>query len=173
VQDEGVALTQRTTMNFVGAGVTATDAGGITVVTIPAGTGGYATVQDEGVALTTRTIINFIGASVTAVDNPGATRTDVTVSAGGAVTMTEAEVDFGTTPTWSTRFTVTDATIGASSKILVSQSGNTATGRVGTDDAEFDAIDYAATPGAGSMVMHALATPGPVVGKRKLFYTVG
>lgn len=35
VQDEGTPLTQRSTINFVGAGVTATDAGGITVVTIP------------------------------------------------------------------------------------------------------------------------------------------
>jgi hypothetical protein len=34
IQDEGVALTQRAVMNFVGAGVTVTDAGGKTVVTI-------------------------------------------------------------------------------------------------------------------------------------------
>lgn len=39
IEDEGVSLTQRTTMNFVGAGVTATDAGGKTVVTIPGGGG--------------------------------------------------------------------------------------------------------------------------------------
>lgn len=35
VEDEGGALTQRTTMNFVGGGVTAADSGGKTVVTIP------------------------------------------------------------------------------------------------------------------------------------------
>jgi hypothetical protein len=35
VQDEGVPLTQRTTVNFVGAGVTAADSGGVTTVTIP------------------------------------------------------------------------------------------------------------------------------------------
>lgn len=39
VEDEGTPLTARTTMNFVGAGVTATDAGGKTVVTIPGGGG--------------------------------------------------------------------------------------------------------------------------------------
>lgn len=39
VQDEGVALTARTTMNFVGAGVTAADSGGVTTVTIPGGSG--------------------------------------------------------------------------------------------------------------------------------------
>ena len=35
VEDEGTPLTQRRTINFVGAGVTATDSGGKTVVTIP------------------------------------------------------------------------------------------------------------------------------------------
>lgn len=35
VEDEGVPLPQRTTLNFVGGGVTVTDAGGETVVTIP------------------------------------------------------------------------------------------------------------------------------------------
>ena len=34
VQDEGVPLTQRTTINFAGGGVTATDSGGVTLVTI-------------------------------------------------------------------------------------------------------------------------------------------
>ncbi len=38
IEDEGVALTQRSTINFVGAGVAATDAGGKTVVTIGATT---------------------------------------------------------------------------------------------------------------------------------------
>ena len=37
VEDEGTPLTQRSTINFVGAGVTATDSGGKTVVTIPQG----------------------------------------------------------------------------------------------------------------------------------------
>lgn len=37
IEDEGTPLTQRDTINFVGSGVTATDAGGKTVVTIPGG----------------------------------------------------------------------------------------------------------------------------------------
>jgi hypothetical protein len=37
IQDEGTPLTQRTTLNFTGAGVTAADTGGVTVVTIPGG----------------------------------------------------------------------------------------------------------------------------------------
>lgn len=40
IQDEGGALPDRSVMNFVGAGVTVTDAGGKTVVTIPGGGGG-------------------------------------------------------------------------------------------------------------------------------------
>lgn len=39
IEDEGVALTQRASLNFVGAGVTAADSGGKTVVTIPGGAG--------------------------------------------------------------------------------------------------------------------------------------
>jgi len=42
-QDEGVSLPQRNTVNFVGAGVTASDAGGKTVVTIPGGGGSVGT----------------------------------------------------------------------------------------------------------------------------------
>lgn len=40
VQDEGTPLTQRTVLNFTGAGVTASDSGGITVIDIPGGGGG-------------------------------------------------------------------------------------------------------------------------------------
>jgi hypothetical protein len=40
IQDEGIDLTKRTTINFVGAGVSAADSGGVTTVTIPGGGGG-------------------------------------------------------------------------------------------------------------------------------------
>lgn len=43
IQDEGTPLTQRTTINFTGSGVTASDSGGITVVNIPGGSGTGAT----------------------------------------------------------------------------------------------------------------------------------
>lgn len=39
IEDEGTPLTQQTSLNFVGAGVTAADSGGKTVVTIPGGGG--------------------------------------------------------------------------------------------------------------------------------------
>ena len=40
IEDEGAALTQRATINFAGSGVTVTDAGGKTLVTIAGGGGG-------------------------------------------------------------------------------------------------------------------------------------
>lgn len=40
IEDEGTPLTARSTINFAGAGVTAADSGGKTVVTIPGGGGG-------------------------------------------------------------------------------------------------------------------------------------
>lgn len=50
VQDEGSSLTNRSTINFTGAGVTATDAGGKTVVTIPGGGGSAPAVQSVSYA---------------------------------------------------------------------------------------------------------------------------
>lgn len=83
VQDEGTSLTQRTTVNFVGTGVTATDDGtSKTTVTIPGASGGSAhTIKDEGTALTQRAGLNFVGAGVTATDN--GTDTVITVPSGG------------------------------------------------------------------------------------------
>jgi hypothetical protein len=46
IEDEGTPLIQRNTLNFTGDGVTVTDAGGKTVVNIPAGGGGGVTVTD-------------------------------------------------------------------------------------------------------------------------------
>lgn len=40
IEDEGTPVTQRATINFVGAGVSVADSGGKTVVTIAGGGGG-------------------------------------------------------------------------------------------------------------------------------------
>lgn len=58
VQDEGTPLTQRSTLNFVGAGVTASDTGGVTQVSISGGGGGSANVG--------KTTVNFGPASADA-----------------------------------------------------------------------------------------------------------
>lgn len=80
-QDEGGSLTtETTTFNFVGAGVTPTEASGVVTVTIPGGGGGGSIeVEDEGVSLTTAvTKFNFVGTGVTATE-PVADEITVTV----------------------------------------------------------------------------------------------
>lgn len=79
VEDEGTPLTQRTNVNFTGAGVTAADAGGKTVVTIPATatTDGHI-IQDEAVDVTPqRARLAFRGAGVAAADTGSRTAVDI------------------------------------------------------------------------------------------------
>lgn len=88
------------------------------------------------------------------------------------VTWTEVEIDFGSSkPQWSKTFTITDADCTTAALVQVVQSGNVATNRVG-NDAEWDQLMLAATPGTGSFVLTALAVPGPVVGRRKVAYQI-
>jgi hypothetical protein len=64
VEDEGTPLTQRSTINFVGAGVTATDSGGKTVVTI-AGASGRFGIADSNGAYTYYTTLSLAMAAAT------------------------------------------------------------------------------------------------------------
>lgn len=98
-------------------------------------------------------------------------RATLGISAGSAA-WTEYEIDFGTTGVYDATFTVVDAAVTALTEVAVVQSGATATGRA-DGDALWDSIAYAAVPAAGSFTLYALATPGPVVGKRKILYQVG
>ena len=90
---------------------------------------------------------------------------------GGSFSATEIEVDFGTKPVFDALFTISDGAVSATSKIVISESGKPATGRV-AGDAQFDSISAAANPGTGSFALYCMARPGPVVGKRKLQYSV-
>jgi hypothetical protein len=90
----------------------------------------------------------------------------------GSATWTEAEIDFGSTLTYDATFTISDASVTALTPVAVVQSGTTATGRA-SGDALWDSITYAAVPASGSFTLYALATPGPVVGKRTILYQVG
>jgi hypothetical protein len=49
--------------------------------------------------------------------------------------------------------------------------GKAATGRT-ADDWQWDGGTFAANPGTGSAVCYAYFFPGPIVGKRKLQYSV-
>ena len=75
IQEEGVNLTQQNILDFQGAGVTASNGTGKTIVTIPIQPA-YSTIQDEGSPLTQRTTINFTGA-ISATDSGGVTVVNV------------------------------------------------------------------------------------------------
>jgi len=92
-------------------------------------------------------------------------------SSGGA-TWTEVEVDFGASPVYGATFTITDATISATSKVQVLPCGKAAAGRT-ADDWAWDGASFAADPGAGSATCYAHFLPGPIVGRRKVQYSVG
>lgn len=75
IQDEGVALTQRTKLNFIGAGVTAADNAGTTTtdVTIPGG-GGAGDYDILNVDMTTHTVTGVIAeTTVISYTLPGGT----------------------------------------------------------------------------------------------------
>ncbi len=70
VQNAGSNLLRRTTINFHGAGVTASDSGGVTDVNIPGGvTSAYNLVQQNGTPLTQRMTLNCTGAGITCSDD--------------------------------------------------------------------------------------------------------
>jgi hypothetical protein len=83
IQDEGGNLAARANLNFVGAGVTATDdaVNDQTDVTIP---GGGHTIRDEGGAMAAQPNLNFTGAGVTVTNDAGNSATDVDIPGGGA-----------------------------------------------------------------------------------------
>lgn len=98
---------------------------------------------------------------------------DVTINASsGSATITEVEVDFGTIPVYNKTFTVTDASVSSSSKIVASQSGAAATGR-NADENEMDALTCRGLPGTGSFTLICSSHDGPVVGKYKINYLIG
>lgn len=78
IQDEGVDLTNRTKLNFIGSGVTASDNAGTGTTDVTISAGGHI-IQEEGVALPQQPNLNFIGSSITATDNPGTNSTDITL----------------------------------------------------------------------------------------------
>jgi hypothetical protein len=137
--------------------------------TVAALTEGHA-IEDEGSVLTQRAVLNFTGSGVTVSDIGG--KTVVDIGAGGGATWTEVEVDFGSAPVYGAEFTITDAAITAASKVQVLPCGKAATGRT-ADDWAWDGAAFAANPGTGSATCYAQFLPGPVVGLRRVQYSVG
>ena len=136
VQDEGSALsTALGTLNFVGAGVTATGTGATKTITIPGGSNGV-TVQEEGSSLSTAgTTLNFVGSGVTATGT-GATKT-ITIPGGGSSNV------FSTIAVSGQSSVVADST--ADTLTLAAGSGMTI-----TTNATSDTITFASSGGSGS-----------------------
>ena len=91
VADEGGQIAaDLTALNFAGAGVTATAAGGAVTVTIPGGGGSALEIDDEGTPLTTgATKIDFVGAGVTSTNIGGAVTVTIPGGSGGVATPVE------------------------------------------------------------------------------------
>jgi len=84
IADEGVNLTQQPILDFQGAGVTATNGSGRTIVTIPGGGIAGHVIANQGVNLAQQPILNFTGTGVVAANGSG--QTTVTIN-GTAVTV--------------------------------------------------------------------------------------
>jgi len=89
------------------------------------------------------------------------------------IAFTEAELDFGLTPTYTGSFVVLDSTILTSSKISASQSADAPTGK-SQDENEMDTINFKCVPiAAGSFRVYAQSDNGPIIGNYKMNYQVG
>lgn len=134
-KDEGSNLTTAlTSVDFVGAGVTATNTGGAVTVTIPGSSG--ITVKDEGSNLTTAlTSLDFTGGGVTATNTGGAVTVAIAGSAsitakdeGTNLTTTLASVDFvGAGVTATTSGDNVTVTIPGGSSVTVKDEGTNLT----------------------------------------------
>lgn len=86
IEDEGGVVTggPHTTINFTGAGVVASDAGGGEATVTIAGGGGI-TIEDEGIGIGggPHTTLDFVGAGVVATD-AGSGEATITIAGGGA-----------------------------------------------------------------------------------------
>ena len=100
IQDEGSGLPVQPIIDFVGAGVTATNGSGKTIVTIPGGPGGgnYQTVQSAGVAQPARPALNFLASTggVTAcIDDIANSRTNCSFGADTSIVLTQTTAQSG------------------------------------------------------------------------------
>jgi len=87
----------------------------------------------------------------------------------GALTVSEAEIDFGAVPVFEKTFTIVDSGVTASSKIIATQSGKSATNRQ-ADENEMDSLLFSCSPGSGQFTLYARAFPGPISGLYKVNY---
>lgn len=127
----------------------------------------------EGLADFLANSVLVAGANVTVTYNEAAGTITIASTGGGpgGGTWTEVEIDFGSLPVYDKTLTVTDAAVTGTSKVVVVPSGNAPTGLT-ADEWLWDTITFAALAGTGQFTLYATPNPGPVMGKRKIFYQV-
>lgn len=147
-QDEGNPLGgpgDITSVNFTGEGVNVTQPTfGNLVVSIPRQYGAVSILEDNG------------SEDGFPVPGPqGIQGIQGIPGGGGGGSATTVETNVGTTPIAGGRFTITDAAITPSSKVIVTQAPGAYTGK-GTrgDEAEMDPIICVAAPGSGSAIVY-------------------
>jgi len=95
---------------------------------------------------------------------------DTIAGTGGSAVLTETEIDFGTKPVNNKTFTVTDAGVSGSNKIIVIGSASNATGQVG-NDWEVDSAMFSAKANTGNFTLYVNAQFS-ISGKRKIYYQI-
>jgi hypothetical protein len=105
------------------------------------------------------------------IGTTGITFIKFTASA-GAFTVTQAEIDFGATGATQGFFTITDASVTGTSKIIANQDAGAATGKE-QDENEFDVFQCSCLPAAGSFTLYVNSVYGPLNGPYKVNYTIG
>ena len=83
--------------------------------------------------------------------------------------ITQVELDFGSTPTRSKKFTITNANVTASSQLQMWQSADAPTGR-SNDENEMDAFVCRVYASTGTIIAYIDSLLGPVAGKYKFNY---
>lgn len=105
-------------------------------------------------------------------DATGSVAHPLNVGSGGGATIKTVDLDFGTLAVRSKVFTVVDASVTATSKIIIQQSGKSPAGRA-DDENELTVLHFRAVPANGSFKVYADCLNGTVKGQYRANYQVG
>lgn len=90
----------------------------------------------------------------------------------GGSSVSQTEIDFGSLPVAEASFTVVDASVTPTSRIVGHVSYEAPTGK-DLDEIEMDVLDLSFGPGNGQLTLYAKGTQGYVADKFKVNYVVG
>ncbi len=91
---------------------------------------------------------------------------------GGTLDIKQTEIDFGTIPVSEKSFTITDASVVVTSRIIGNVVYETPTGKE-LDELEMDSLDLKFAPGSGQFTLYARGLDGYIADKFKVNYLVG